>query len=152
MKLAEALVLREAMRKKLAGLRIRLQRNAVVQEGNKPYEQPDNLIKAAISVLKELEVLACKINETNMRTKLPDGKTLMEANIHLQSLVKQYLLRERALHSWNGKSMGINQSTLRLIIVFDVSDLQKQADDLATRIVELNNAILKANHKTELEE
>ena len=43
MKLAEALLLRADMQKKLASLRERIVANAVVQEGDKPHEDPEKL-------------------------------------------------------------------------------------------------------------
>ncbi len=42
MKLAEALLLRSDLQKKLASLRERIVANAVVQEGDKPHEAPDS--------------------------------------------------------------------------------------------------------------
>ena len=51
MKLAEGLMLRSDIQKKLASLRERISRNAVVQEGNKPHEDPQKLMKEAFSTM-----------------------------------------------------------------------------------------------------
>ncbi len=45
MKIAEALLLRSDMQKKLASLRERVGQNAVVQQGDEPHEDPTKLIK-----------------------------------------------------------------------------------------------------------
>jgi hypothetical protein len=45
MKLAEALVLRADTQKKLESLRQRIGKNAIVQEGNKPHEDPSQLTR-----------------------------------------------------------------------------------------------------------
>jgi hypothetical protein len=57
MKLAEALLLRSDLQKKIASLRERVVANAVVQEGDKPHEAPEQLMKEAFGALKELEAL-----------------------------------------------------------------------------------------------
>jgi hypothetical protein len=57
MKLAEALLLRADLQKKVASLRDRIVANAVVQEGDKPHEAPDQLMKEAFGALAELETL-----------------------------------------------------------------------------------------------
>jgi hypothetical protein len=51
MKLAEALLLRADVQKKLASLRERVAKNAVAQEGDKPHEDPDKLLKESFGVL-----------------------------------------------------------------------------------------------------
>ena len=58
-KLAEALLLRGDIQKKLASLRERIGRNGVVQEGDTPHEDPNNLLKEAFVVLDELRKARC---------------------------------------------------------------------------------------------
>jgi hypothetical protein len=62
-KIAEALLLRADMQKKLASLRERIAQNAVVQEGDHPHEDPSKLMEEAIAVLGQLETLVFQINE-----------------------------------------------------------------------------------------
>ena len=76
MKLAEALLLRSDLQKKIASLRDRIVANAVVQEGDKPHEAPEQLVKEAFGVLAELETLISKVNTTNLATRLPDGRSV----------------------------------------------------------------------------
>ncbi len=64
MKLAEALLLRSDLQKKVASLREGIVANAVVQEGDKPHEAPDQLMKEAFGVLAKLETLVSNVNTT----------------------------------------------------------------------------------------
>src|SRR6266436_3901096 len=98
MKLAEALRLRSDMKKKLASLRERIATNAVVQEGEKPHEDPAKLLKEAHGVLGQLERLALAINAANLKHKLPDGRTLATLIARRASLVQQHSPPQAAIH------------------------------------------------------
>ena len=76
MKLAEALMLRADLTKKLASLRERLGANAIVQDGQQPHEDPSGLLKEAFAVLDEFEGLLVRINTANAESQIPDGRTL----------------------------------------------------------------------------
>src|SRR5688500_9757054 len=78
-KLAEALLLRADMQKKIASLRERIVANAVVQEGEKPNEDPNELLLEASGVMSDLESLIGRINKTNLAARLADGRSLTEA-------------------------------------------------------------------------
>ena len=55
MKLAEALLLRSDMQKKVESLRERIAKNALVQEGEQPSEDPAALLKQAVSICGDLK-------------------------------------------------------------------------------------------------
>src|SRR5580698_10155580 len=127
MKLAEALLLRSDLQKKVASLRERVVANAVVQEGDEPHEAPDQLMKEAFGVLAELETLVSNVNKTNLATQLPDGRTLTRDR-----------LRQRP-------AVGELRREIKWVAILEVSKLQKQADDLAKKLRELNGLIQQAN-------
>lgn len=79
MKLAEALVERKAAQQKLAELNERLQRVAVVQEGERPAEERCRLLGEVGEVAGRLEGLILAINHTNGQAALSDGRTLTAA-------------------------------------------------------------------------
>ena len=68
MKLAEALNLRADLQKRIAALKDRLIRNAKVQEGDTPSEDPVMLLKELDNNIIELEKLIKAINKTNSST------------------------------------------------------------------------------------
>jgi len=57
MKLAEALVLRAGLQKRIAQMRQRLQQCALVQEGEQPPEDPKELLAELDQVLNQLGAL-----------------------------------------------------------------------------------------------
>ena len=152
MKLAEALLLRADMQKKLASLRERIGQNAVVQEGDEPHEDPAKLMDQAFAVLNELESLVFRINQANLNYKLPDGRTITEAIARRDTLVSQHTLIHHAIASTQKEPDRYSMSEIKWTATLKVAGLQKQLEDLAKKIRELNAAIQETNWKTELEE
>ncbi|MBR5882837.1 MAG: DIP1984 family protein, partial [Mailhella sp.] len=68
MKLAEALKERADIQTRMAQLRLRLSLNARVQEGEKPSEDPEELIRELDALVSRLEELITRINLTNAET------------------------------------------------------------------------------------
>ncbi len=150
MKLAEALLLRADIQKKIASLRDRVVANAVVQDGEKPHEKPDVLMKEAVGALGDLEKLVTKINRTNLKTKLPDGRTLTDAIAHRDTLVAQHALYTAAIAGSKKEPERYSVREIKWKATLEVAKLQKQLDDLAKKIRELNAEIQKANWNADL--
>lgn len=70
MKLAEALILRADYQRRLTEIVRRLERNAKVQEGERPMEDPDQLIGEMEDLAAKLLNLIQRINATNASTFL----------------------------------------------------------------------------------
>ena len=68
MKLAEALSLRADLQRRIAALRERLKKNARVQEGDTPAEDPMELLAELNADTDDLEGLMASINLTNCET------------------------------------------------------------------------------------
>ena len=75
MKLAEALQERADLNRRIQQLQQRLSNNAVVQEGESPAEDPQELLAELDGCVQNLEALITRINLTNCRT-LVDGDSL----------------------------------------------------------------------------
>jgi hypothetical protein len=73
MKLAEALSLRAVCQKRFEQLKARLGRNAKVQEGDQPAEDPRELLAESERVAAELADLVKHINRTNSATLFREG-------------------------------------------------------------------------------
>ena len=69
MKLAEALKERADLNIKIEQLRSRLTANALVQEGEKPAEDPGELLAELDGAIARLEELMARINLTNSSIK-----------------------------------------------------------------------------------
>jgi hypothetical protein len=150
MKLAEALLLRADLQKKSASLRERIVANAVVQEGEAPQEAPEELLHEVFGVLGELEDLVSRINRTNLSARLADGRTLTEAIARRDTLAQKHGLLTAAIAGCRKEPERYGIREIKWKAILDVAKLQKQADDLARSIRELNGAIQQANWVAEL--
>ena len=72
MKLALALSERSDLQRKISELGQRLNNNAKVQDGEKPAENPEELLSELDSCITRLEELMARINRTNNETKSGD--------------------------------------------------------------------------------
>ena len=152
MKIAEALLLRADMQKKLASLRERIGQNAVVQQGDEPHEDPSTLIKESFSVLKELESLVFHINQANLSNSLPDGRSLTQAIAHRDTVAAQHSLLRHAIANTQKDPDRYSMAEIKWVSTLKVASLQKETEDLAKAMRELNAAIQETNWKAELEE
>lgn len=150
MKLAEALMLRADLQKKVASLKERVVANAVVQQGDKPHESPLDLISAATGVLDELELLVTRINAANLATRLDDGVTMTQAIARRDTLMQRHALLIAAIGGTRREPARYGMSEIKWVATLEVAKLQKQADDLSKSIRELNARIQAANWATEL--
>ncbi|MEO7094527.1 MAG: DIP1984 family protein [Polyangiales bacterium] len=150
MKLAEALLLRADLQKKIASLRERIVANAVVQEKDKPSEDPAVLMKEAFGAIDELEALVVKINETNLTAKLADGRTLTQAIAVRDTLKAQHALLQAAIAGARKEPDRYGVREIKWVATLPVAKLQKQSDDLSKKIRELNGHLQEANWKTSL--
>jgi len=151
MKLAEALLLRADMQKKLASLRERIGQNAVVQEGEQPHEDPQKLLQQAFGVLSDLQDLVAKVSVANLTNKLPDGRTLAVAIGQRDTLVRQHSLISASLDATKKEPDRYSVREIKWVATLDVAKLQKQLEDLAKSIRELNSLIQQANWGIDLE-
>jgi len=145
MKLAEALLLRGDLQKKLASMRERIVRNGLVQEGNVPQEDPEALLLEAYAVTTELEKLVLAINAANMCNKLPDGRSLTAAIAERDSLIQRHALLQAAIGATHKEPDRYSAREIKWVSVFDVKKLQKQSEDLAKKLRELNAKIQESN-------
>ncbi len=152
MKLAEALLLRSDLEKKLVSLRDRITRYAIVQQGDKPHENPEALLREAAGVLDQLEELVTRINRTNLKAKLKDGRTLTEALAHRDTLAKKHALIQAAIAGARKEPERYGLSEIKWVATLKVANLQKQSDDLSKRLREINVQIQEANWRAEVVE
>ena len=150
MKLAEALLLRADLQKKIASLRERIVANAVVQEKDKPNEDPNALMKECFGAIDELEALVVKINETNLSAKLADGRTLTHAIALRDTLKAQHALLQAAIAGARKEPDRYGVREIKWVATLPVAKLQKQSDDVSKKLRELNGHIQEANWKTAL--
>ncbi len=150
MKLAEALLLRSDLQKKLESLKVRIVVNAVVQEGDAPHEPPDGLIKEAFDVLAQREALVAKIHRANLASKLPDGRVLTDAIARRDALRQEHALLIAAIAGCRKEPDRYGMREIKWVATLPVAKLQQQSDDIAKSIRELDGAIQQANWAVEI--
>ena len=150
MKLAEALLLRGDLQKKLASLRERIGQNALIQEGDAVHEDPNKLLKEAFGVLDQFERLIFAVNQANLRHKLPDGRTLTAAIARRDALVLKHSLLQATIASTKLDPDRYSVSEIKWAATLKVAKLQEQSEDAAKEIRELNARIQETNWKVEL--
>ncbi|MBQ4474234.1 MAG: DIP1984 family protein [Lachnospiraceae bacterium] len=149
MKLAEALQERADLNRSIEQLRSRIQMNVLVQEGEKPAEDPQRLIKELEESLARLEELICKINLTNCKTVV-DGQTLTELIAKKDVLkLRQSALRD-IIYSASQSTHRARNTEIKIQPVVSVEKLQKQSDAAAKQLRLLENQIQQANWLTDL--
>jgi hypothetical protein len=151
MKLAEALVIRADSQKRLEQIKARLLRNAKVQEGEKPAEDPESLISEFEATASELVQLIRRINLSNS-TAMVLGRTMTQALAERDVLKqRQALYRDLAQAATVTHSVS-TKSEVRFKGTVTVSAVQKKADAAARELRELDARIQEANWLIDLSE
>ena len=149
MKLAEALQERSDLNRRIEQLRHRLMMNATVQEGEKPAEDPAELITELDACAARLEELMARINRTNSETRI-EGRTLTELIAKRDALtVKLNAYRDLVSNASNVVSRA-TRSEIKILPAVNVKKLQKQVDDMSRDLRLTDNAIQQANWTSDL--
>lgn len=149
MKLAEALKERSDLTKKLAELSSRLTSNCLVQEGEKPSEDPAALMAEIDRCAARQQELIVRINRTNVAT-VRDGKSLMDRIAERDRLRTQMEIYRSAVREASSGTSRATRTEIRILPAVDVRALQKRVDDMAKTLREVDNRLQEANWTTEL--
>ena len=149
MKLAEALILRSDLQKRIEQLRVRLNNNAKVQENDKPSENPEELLNELDNNINQLKILIKQINRTNCVT-VSNGQTLANLIAERDTLtLKSNILR--GFLNIAGQKVNLYSTTeIKIMSTVDVPALQKELDQLSKKIRETDTELQQANWLTEL--
>ena len=151
MKLAEALLERADLQKRLAQMGGRLNNNARVQEGEKPAEDPKALLKEQEALTAWLETLVAQINLTNSAA-LIDGLPMTVFLARRDARREQLQQLRNFLDAASSLSDRARQSEIKIISTVDVAKLQKELDQKSKALRELDAKIQSANWIMDLRE
>ena len=152
MKLAEALVIRADLQKRLELLRTRLVESAKVQEGETPAEDPQVLFRELDQSLAQLTTLITHINRLNLQTLLPDGSTLTNALTRRDMIALRQSVLLSVIEAASTKQERYSLSEIRYEATVSVTQLRQEYDDLARLRRELDTQIQSTNWTTEFSE
>lgn len=149
MKLAEALQERADLNRRIEQLKNRLCNNAIVQEGERPAEDPQDLLDELDRDMDRLEELTAAINLTNCRT-LYEGESLTALIARRDCLrLRLGILRDFIDHA-SQTTRRARGSEIRVLSTVNVRNMQRETDELSRDLRLLDNAIQATNWVTEL--
>ena len=148
MKLAEGLLLRADLMKKIEHLQNRIRPVLIVSDNKTPQEDPIKLLAQLRKAVQDLETIIIRINKTNNETKVEGEGLLMEALAKRDSLKmlseKLRIIRQAA--QINNSGYGNQQATV------DIKDLQIEIDQTGRAFREIDSKIQETNWLTELKD
>jgi hypothetical protein len=150
MKLAEALILRADHQRRIDQLKQRLLKNARVQEGEKPAEEPGELIAELNRTTDDLVQMIRRINRTNSATELEPGTTIADAIAVRDGLRLRHAIYRELANAATVTQDRYTKSEVKFKSSVNVAELQKLADNFAKQNRELDAKIQEANWKTDL--
>lgn len=150
MKLAEALLIRSDQQKKISSLKQRINNNVLVQEGSVPSEDPNKLLAEIFNIIQEQQNLIYKINLTNASTILEHGKSLLELIMQRDAAVERHKILIAAITQAHQEPDRYSSREIKWNKTITVSSLQKQADDVAAKIRDLNILLQSKNWQIDL--
>lgn len=150
MKLAEALILRADLLKRIQQLRERLTRSAQTPEGERPPEDPQELLAEGSQLLAQYTEIVSRINRTNSATPFQQGLTVTDALAVRDTLTLERSLVESLMTAAANPSHRYQRTEIKYVSTVSIADLQKRKDDLARRYRELDSAIQALNWNVEL--
>jgi hypothetical protein len=144
MKLAEALQERADLNRRLEQLRGRLTRNATVQEGEQPAEDPAVLLEEVETAAARLEELTAAVNKTNTAVRV-EGKSLTELIARKDVLALKLSLYRALLEEASDLTDRVSRKEIKVVSTVNVRELQKTADDMSRELRLTDNALQQAN-------
>jgi hypothetical protein len=156
MRLAEALMDRSDLQRRVEQLRSRIHASARYQEGEDPAEDAVELLAEADQAIERLAGLVTRINLTNTAAALDDGTPLTAALARRDALRTRHGLLTDAADAASGRvSAGTYtqrqmRSELRQISALPIREVRDRADDVARQLRELDARIQRANWEVEL--
>ena len=151
MKLAEALILRADLQKRIAHIKRRVLGNVKVQEGDKPNEDPETLLQEINILTAEFESLVKRINRTNITSQFEQNVTMTDALAQRDTLATRRNVYHELLEAtsevpadWRGRL------EIKFEIAIDVPQMQKRYDDIAKSYRQLDTKIQERNWHIEL--
>ena len=148
MKLAEGLLLRADLMKKIEHLQNRIRPVLIVSDDKLPQEDPEKLLAQLRKAIQDLESLVIRINKTNNETKVEGEGLLMEALAKRDSLK---MLSER-LRSIRQAAQINNSGDNNLKTTINIKKLQSEMDQTGRAFREIDSKIQEINWLTEMKD
>jgi len=150
MKLAEALIERSEIQKRNAELIKRINDNVLVQEGDDPAENPEELIAEYEKNKARLLFLIRKINATNQATPFDGEGSVADAIIRRDSLKSRIGTYRSICACATIRVDRYSQKEVRFVRCVDAKQLQAVIDRLCKEYREMDTKLQGINWTTDL--
>ena len=141
MKLAEALMERADLQRRLVQIRERIKQNALYQEGETPAESVTELLAEYRRCAERLETLVVALNRSNQQIVLADGR---------DGLIRECAMLIALCEAAMPDNSRYSRSELRYVSAVNIADIRKEADKLAQNCRQLDILVQQANWSHEL--
>ena len=149
MKLAEALNLRADLQKRIANLRERLIKNAKVQEGDIPSENPHTLINELNDNIIELENIIKLINKTNSSTYV-DNESISDIIAKRDALGLKISILRSFISESADKIERYSNKEIKILSTVNVAEKQKEIDNLSKEYRLIDTKLQGLNWTTDI--
>nr|WP_300002458.1 DIP1984 family protein [Tissierella sp.] len=150
MKLAEALIIRADLQKKIEQLRNRIESNARIQEGDTPNENPFELLKELDMSIIKLTDIIIRINKTNSMVKFNEELTIADALAKRDGIWLKRTTLSRIVDSGTIRHDRYSNTEVRFVSMIDVKKIQDEVDLLSKQFRELDTKIQGLNWNIDL--
>ena len=147
-KLAEGLLLRADLMKKIEHLQNRIKPVLIVSDDKLPQEDPEKLLAQLRNAIQDLESIIIRINKTNNETHVEGEGILMEALAKRDSLK---MLSEK-LRNIRQAAQIYNTGDTDLKTIISIKNLQIEMDQIGRAFREIDSKIQEINWLTQLKD
>ena len=151
MKLAEALIIRADIQKRISQLNGRLKDSAKVQEGDVPAEDVDELTNELNALLIQLEDMIYRINVTNMQT-MHEGESLTRMMARKDVLITRINVMRDLINHVTESETRYGRNEIKFVRTIDVAALRRSTDDYSKQLRNLDTMIQGLNWTVDLVE
>ena len=151
MKLAEALIIRADIQKRISQLNGRLKDSAKVQEGDVPAEDVDELTNELNALLIQLEDIIYRINVTNMQT-MHEGESLTRMMARKDVLITRINVMRDLINHVTESETRYGRNEIKFVRTIDVAALRRSTDDYSKQLRNLDTMIQGLNWTVDLVE
>lgn len=149
MKLAEALQERADLNRKIEQLKTRLNNNVLVQEGEKPAEDSEQLKQELDGCIARLAQLTAQINQTNCAAQA-NGRTLTAMIAEKDALLLKIGAYKAIAETASQTARRARGTEIRILPTISVASWQAEIDQMARALRLLDNTLQQTNWATDL--
>lgn len=150
MKLAELLIERSEIQKRIAQMSSRLNDYATIQEGDEPPFKPDQMLKKLDALHVQLEESIKKINIVNMTTEFEPGITLADAVTKRDVMKSRRNIYQGLFTASVIRDSRYSKKEIKFVTTLDVDNILDVTDGLAKEIRILDSKIQLKNWEVEI--